>query len=210
LVTGVGRARPPLFKHPGRVAIVVLALIAAVNLAVFVLARSDTSRETSTGLPVDIVSLQPRPGELIRPQDTVTAQVRTSLTGVLVLDGQEIPEDQTDRVPELGEISFRTSPRHPHGAETYGFIFGDGKLGWVTDSGYYEGIAEDHRAAERDRRVHLDQGHRIRGTDGAGARNRRVELGRLRSRQDREGSLRPGDARRRRALTRRERRGRCS
>lgn len=47
---------------------------------------------------------------------------------------------------QLGEIGFRTSPRHPHGAETYGFIFGEGKLGWVTDSGYYEGIAEDHRA----------------------------------------------------------------
>ncbi len=107
LVTGGKRARPPLFKHPGRIAIVVLGLIAVVNLGVFVLAKSDTSRESSTGLPIDIVSLQPRPGELIRPQDTVTAQVRTSLTGVLVLDGQEIPEDQTDRVPELGEISFR-------------------------------------------------------------------------------------------------------
>jgi phosphoribosyl 1,2-cyclic phosphodiesterase len=47
---------------------------------------------------------------------------------------------------QLGKIGFRTSPRHPHGAETYGFIFGEGKLGWVTDSGYYEGIAEDHRA----------------------------------------------------------------
>jgi hypothetical protein len=96
-----------VFKHPWRVAIVVLGLVAAANLGIFVLARSDTSRQTTTGLPFDIVSLQPRPGELIRPQDTVTAQLRTSLTGVLVLDGQEIPEDQVDRVPELGEVSFR-------------------------------------------------------------------------------------------------------
>jgi len=53
-------------------------------------------------------------------------------------------EAETDH--RLGEISFRTSPRHPHGVETYGFTFGGRKLGWVTDSGYYDGIAEDHRA----------------------------------------------------------------
>ncbi len=46
---------------------------------------------------------------------------------------------------KVGAISFTTSPRHVHGAETYGFRFGD-RLGWVTDSGWYEGIAEDHRA----------------------------------------------------------------
>lgn len=84
-----------------------MGLLAVANLGIFVLARSDTSRESTTGLPFDIVSLQPRPGELIRPQDTVSVQLRTNLTGVLVLDGQEIPEDQVDRVPELGEVSFR-------------------------------------------------------------------------------------------------------
>jgi len=42
-------------------------------------------------------------------------------------------------------VSFTTSGRHVHQCETYGFRFGE-KLGWVTDSGYYEGIAEQHRA----------------------------------------------------------------
>jgi phosphoribosyl 1,2-cyclic phosphodiesterase len=46
----------------------------------------------------------------------------------------------------LGEVSFRTSPSHIHGAETYGFVFEEGALGWVTDSRYYEGIGADHRA----------------------------------------------------------------
>lgn len=41
--------------------------------------------------------------------------------------------------------AFTTSGRHVHQSETFGFRFGD-KLGWVTDSGYYEGIAEQHRA----------------------------------------------------------------
>jgi ribonuclease BN (tRNA processing enzyme) len=45
----------------------------------------------------------------------------------------------------VGNISFTTSPRHVHQVETYGFRFGD-KLGWVTDSAYYDGIAEQHAA----------------------------------------------------------------
>ena len=42
-------------------------------------------------------------------------------------------------------LNFTTSGRHVHQSETFGFRFGD-KLGWVTDSGYYDGIAEDHKA----------------------------------------------------------------
>ncbi len=53
-------------------------------------------------------------------------------------------EAETDY--RLGAIGFRTSSRHPHGSETYGFTFGGGRLGWVTDSAYYDRIAEDHRA----------------------------------------------------------------
>jgi ribonuclease BN (tRNA processing enzyme) len=50
---------------------------------------------------------------------------------------------------QLGELSFETTPRHIHGVETYGFRFGTGspaRLGWVTDSKYYDGIAQDHLA----------------------------------------------------------------
>jgi len=41
-------------------------------------------------------------------------------------------------------LSFTTSDRHVHQSETYGFRFGD-RLGWITDSGYYDGIAEQHQ-----------------------------------------------------------------
>lgn len=50
---------------------------------------------------------------------------------------------------EVGEIGFTTSPAHLHGVQTYGFRFGspgEWRLGWVTDSAYYEGIAQDHQA----------------------------------------------------------------
>jgi len=42
-------------------------------------------------------------------------------------------------------LRFTTSARHVHQSETYGFRFGE-KLGWITDSGYYDGIADQHKA----------------------------------------------------------------
>ena len=69
---------------------------------------------------------------------------------------RSFPEEVVRLQPEteyrLGELTFRTSPRHIHGAETYGFLFGEApegrpaRLGWVTDSKYYDQIAEDHCA----------------------------------------------------------------
>ena len=48
-------------------------------------------------------------------------------------------------VYRLGDLEFTTTRRHPHGAETYGFRFGQ-RLGWVTDSDWYDAIVEDHQA----------------------------------------------------------------
>ncbi len=45
----------------------------------------------------------------------------------------------------VNDVEFTTSRRHVHQVETYGFRFG-GRLGWITDSAYYEGIAEQHKA----------------------------------------------------------------
>lgn len=62
---------------------------------------------------------------------------------------RRFPEEVVRLAPEtsyrVGGIDFTTTPRHVHQVETYGFRFGD-RLGWVTDSAYYEGIAEQHRA----------------------------------------------------------------
>jgi phosphoribosyl 1,2-cyclic phosphodiesterase len=46
---------------------------------------------------------------------------------------------------QIKGITLSTTPRHVHQVETYGFRFGE-KLGLVTDSLFYEGIAEQHRA----------------------------------------------------------------
>jgi hypothetical protein len=116
-LTAVPGAKPkaPLFKHPWRIAIVVGALIVVVNLGIWGLHSSDTSRGGRT-FPVAIDDVTPEPGELIRPQDTVTADLRNDLTGVLILAGpgvnERIPEDQLERVEPLGQISFRPGPGH--------------------------------------------------------------------------------------------------
>jgi ribonuclease BN (tRNA processing enzyme) len=67
---------------------------------------------------------------------------------------RELVRLQPETGYHVGSIGFTTTRRHIHGVETYGFLFGapeDGqaphKLGWVTDSKYYEGIAEEHRAS---------------------------------------------------------------
>lgn len=57
----------------------------------------------------------------------------------------EVVRLEPETTYRVGAIEFTTSPRHTHGVETYGFRFGD-RLGWVTDSGYYAGISEQHRA----------------------------------------------------------------
>ena len=63
---------------------------------------------------------------------------------------RDFPEKVVRLEPEtsyrLDGLEFSTTPAHPHGVETYGFRFGD-RLGWVTDSAYYDGISEQHRAA---------------------------------------------------------------
>ncbi|MFO7591478.1 MAG: hypothetical protein R6X23_11380 [Acidimicrobiia bacterium] len=101
-----GDARRPLLRHPGRVAIVAVIAIAILNLGIVLLDASDTS-ETGIVLPSTVESVFPEPGSLARLRDTIVVDLRDDLTGVLVIDGAEVPEDQTDRVVPLAQVSFR-------------------------------------------------------------------------------------------------------
>jgi hypothetical protein len=96
-----------IFQHPGRVAIVVGSLVVVANLGLILLHNSDTSPGGRVPLPVTIESISPERGALTPLIDTITVDLRNDLTGVLVVDGVEIPEDELERVEELGEISFR-------------------------------------------------------------------------------------------------------
>jgi hypothetical protein len=103
--------RTRVFQHPGRVAIVMVALLLTLTLGATVLHNTDTSTGGSRPkLPATIESISPERGELTGLIDDVTVDLDDRYTGVLELDGVEIPEDQLDRIVQLGVISFRPGP----------------------------------------------------------------------------------------------------
>jgi phosphoribosyl 1,2-cyclic phosphodiesterase len=59
---------------------------------------------------------------------------------------QEIVRLEPETSYSVNGLTFSTSARHVHQSDTFGFRFGDDKLGWITDSGYYDGIARQHKA----------------------------------------------------------------
>jgi hypothetical protein len=77
------------------------------NLGIFLLNESDTTPGGVDPLPADIQSISPERGQLASPLDTVSVDLADQYTGVLVIDGTEIPEDQLERVVSLQTISFR-------------------------------------------------------------------------------------------------------
>jgi hypothetical protein len=104
------RDRPPLVRHPGRVLTVVATVAVVVTLGIWVLSTAETETgraRNSPQLPSAVQTASPGPGELARPQATISVDLRDDLIGVLLVDGVEIPEDQLERVVPLGQVSFR-------------------------------------------------------------------------------------------------------
>ena len=108
-VTAVS-ARRRLFKHPGRVAIVAITLLVTFNLGIYLLNEADTSSTGEKALPVEIQAVSPKPNQLTGLVDDVAVDLADQYTGVLVIDGIEIPEDQLTRVAGIQTVSFRPGP----------------------------------------------------------------------------------------------------
>ncbi|MET0921025.1 MAG: hypothetical protein ABWY77_07480 [Acidimicrobiia bacterium] len=98
-------------QHPWRVAIVAIALLAVLNLGVVLLRSSDSSVPGTASLPSSIQSVSPEPGELTSRIDDVTVDLNDAYTGRLVINGVDIPDDQTSGVHDLGIITFRPGPK---------------------------------------------------------------------------------------------------
>ncbi len=98
--------------HPGRWAIALITALICVNLLVYVgmTARTNVDDSTELSKPSEVQSVLPAPGDLERVQVTVSVDLRDDLTGSLNVDGTPIPDDQIDRVPALGQLSFRPGP----------------------------------------------------------------------------------------------------
>jgi hypothetical protein len=103
--------RARVFQHPGRVAIVMVVLLLTLTLGATLLHNTDTSTGGSRPtLPSTIEAIHPERGELTGLVDNVEVDLNDQYTGVLELDGVEIPEDQLDRIEQLGVIGFRPGP----------------------------------------------------------------------------------------------------
>jgi hypothetical protein len=111
--TDLASARPvrtPLFRHPWRIVIVVGALALVVNLVIVLGMSSDTSDQGQQGVARDILQISPGRGSIVNPLDDIEVRLRRGLTGVLVLNGQRIPEDQLVIDDATSTITFRPGP----------------------------------------------------------------------------------------------------
>jgi len=105
--TGVARSRPRKQVHPWRVVIVVGGLALVVSLFAFLGFNSDTSDQGRQAVNSDINQVAPAPGSLARPQDDIEVHLRSGLTGVLILNGKRLPEDQQLIDPATSTIRFQ-------------------------------------------------------------------------------------------------------
>ena len=87
-----------------RVGVSVVLAAAAAILYIGVTRSVDHTSEEPKSQFVTLV--KPAPDEVALRQDRIVATLQDGFTGVLVVDGREIPEDQTDRREGLNVVAF--------------------------------------------------------------------------------------------------------
>jgi hypothetical protein len=105
-------AGAPSRRLPSPRAIIIgLGLLVALNLLLFAGYTGGKGQDShGSPPPSEIEQLVPRPGDVIRPQENVGADLKDTYTGALFIDDKRIPEDQTTIVRALGQVSFRPGP----------------------------------------------------------------------------------------------------
>jgi hypothetical protein len=99
-----------MMKRPWRVAIVVGILLVVLNLIAFLAYFSDTDDEGRQRPTADVEQVKPGPGSIASPQEDIEVRLQSGLTGVLVIDGERIPEDQLEIDDATSRIVFRPGP----------------------------------------------------------------------------------------------------
>jgi len=107
---GAASPRRPTGVHPWRVVIVVGGIALVVSLAIFLGSNSDTTDQGRQEVSADVRQVRPAPGSIATPQTDVEVHLRSGLTGVLVLNGVRLPEDQLVIDNATSTISFRPAP----------------------------------------------------------------------------------------------------
>ncbi len=106
--------KPPLFRHPGRVAIVGGTLFAIVVLIAIAVGSADTSSlQTSQPQPKEVEGFSPQQGALVPPNTSISVDLRDDLIGEFTVCAPTpsqctpIPLDQTEVVLGLGQVTFK-------------------------------------------------------------------------------------------------------
>ena len=86
-----------------------VSLVASVALVVRGIGFTGAGKEKRQ-YPAAVEGVTPRPGDLELRQDKISADLAPGYTGVLVLDGVEVPEEDTYRVEALNSLELRPQP----------------------------------------------------------------------------------------------------
>jgi hypothetical protein len=113
-----GAGKPPLFRHPGRVAIVGGTLFAVAVLIAISIGSADTSSlKTDQAQPKEVQSFTPPQDAIVPPNTSISVDLRDDLIGELRVcaptpqDCTPIPLDQTDVVLSLGQVTFKPTDK---------------------------------------------------------------------------------------------------
>jgi len=110
--------KPPLFRHPGRVAIVAGTLFAIVVLVAISIGSADTSSpKTDQPQPKEVQDFSPPQDAIVPPNTSVGVDLRDDLVGEFTIcaptpqDCTPIPLDQTDVVLSTGQVTFKPTDK---------------------------------------------------------------------------------------------------
>jgi hypothetical protein len=88
--SGVALRRP---QHPGRVAVVAIIVLIAVNAAIFG-TRNQVRGTRAPQRPPAILAIAPQEDDIALAQDNVVVTLKADFAAQLSIDGQVIPDDQ--------------------------------------------------------------------------------------------------------------------
>ena len=124
-------SKPPLFRHPQRVAIIGAGLFVVVALMVGAIGSADTTNLlASQHQPKEVQSFSPQQNAIVPPNTAITVDLRDDIVGELTICGPgpeqctPIPFDQTRFVAGLGQLTFKPgdnpgNPDLPTDLESY-------------------------------------------------------------------------------------------
>jgi hypothetical protein len=98
-------------QHPGRVAVVAVVALIAINAAIFG-TRNEVRGTAAPERPPAILQLTPQENEIALGQAAIVVDLRPQFIAQLTIDGQPIPDDQVKTVANFYEISFQPTPDH--------------------------------------------------------------------------------------------------